>query len=142
MAFAQQNPGLVHRMTIEPVAADISRRTLDRMLRRAALVYKADEPGKDVWKVADPEGDCEDHALRYKRDLLARGIPHEALSIALWQLPDGAWHAGLLVTTKTGPWMMCCLNGVRRPPKVPLLVEGWGRPVWGWLAGQPEPARR
>ena len=36
MTFARDNPALVHRTTTEPVAADISRRTLDRMLRRAA----------------------------------------------------------------------------------------------------------
>ena len=60
----------------------------------------------DVWSLPLAEGrrsgDCEDYVLEKRRALLARGMPTEALSIAVVRTRQGENHAVLLVDTDAG----------------------------------------
>lgn len=66
----------------------------------------------DYWTIprakgrARPVGDCEDFALAKREQLLALGVPAEALSIALVTTRTGLSHAVLLVATDEGEYVL------------------------------------
>ena len=60
-------------------------------------------------------GDCEDYVLEKRHQLLERGYPQAALSIALVHTRWGEHHAVLLVETTSGAYVLDSLNPWIRP---------------------------
>jgi predicted transglutaminase-like cysteine proteinase len=65
------------------------------------VAYVAEPPGKNEWKVAETEGDCEDIAIRKHRDLVDAGFPSDRLSVLV--VPG---HAALLARTEAGAYVL------------------------------------
>lgn len=51
-------------------------------------------------------GDCEDYALEKRRQLLAAGVPASALSLAVAVTARGESHAVLMISLKSGDWVL------------------------------------
>lgn len=51
-------------------------------------------------------GDCEDYALEKRRRLIAKGVPAEALSMAVAVTARGETHAVLVVSFESGDWVL------------------------------------
>lgn len=51
-------------------------------------------------------GDCEDYALEKRRQLIEAGVPESALSLAVAVTPRGEGHAVLMVSLKSGDWVL------------------------------------
>lgn len=72
----------------------------------APAMDRADARRADVWSLPLAEGrasgDCEDYVLEKRRALLARGLPAEALAIAVVRTRHGENHAVLVVDTDAG----------------------------------------
>ena len=51
-------------------------------------------------------GDCEDFALEKRRQLIAAGVPESTLSLAVAVTARGEGHAVLMVSTKSGDWVL------------------------------------
>jgi predicted transglutaminase-like cysteine proteinase len=65
------------------------------------VAYVAEPAGRNDWRVAETEGDCEDIALRKRRDLIRRGFP--ALDLSVLVVPG---HAMLLARTPRGAYAL------------------------------------
>lgn len=60
--------------------------------------YVPEPAGKDEWKIAVTEGDCEDFALAKRVKLLAAGYKPERLKLIAMRLPRSKeYHAALMV---------------------------------------------
>jgi len=51
-------------------------------------------------------GDCEDYALEKRRQLIAAGVPESSLSIAVAVTARGEGHAVLMISLKSGDWVL------------------------------------
>jgi len=51
-------------------------------------------------------GDCEDYALEKRRQLVAAGVPESALSLAVAVTARGEGHAVLMISLKSGDWVL------------------------------------
>ncbi|ADG12407.1 cysteine protease [Caulobacter segnis] len=51
-------------------------------------------------------GDCEDYALEKRRQLIAAGVPQSALSLAVAFTARGESHAVLMISLKSGDWVL------------------------------------
>jgi predicted transglutaminase-like cysteine proteinase len=51
-------------------------------------------------------GDCEDYALEKRRQLIAAGVPEGALSLAVAVTARGEGHAVLMISLKSGDWVL------------------------------------
>lgn len=51
-------------------------------------------------------GDCEDYALEKRRQLVAAGVPESALSLAVAVTSRGEGHAVLMISLKSGDWVL------------------------------------
>ena len=51
-------------------------------------------------------GDCEDYALEKRRQLIAAGVPASALSLAVAVTARGEGHAVLMISLKSGDWVL------------------------------------
>jgi len=51
-------------------------------------------------------GDCEDYALEKRRQLIAAGVPESALSLAVAFTARGESHAVLMISLKSGDWVL------------------------------------
>ena len=51
-------------------------------------------------------GDCEDYALEKRRQLIAAGVPESALSLAVAVTARGESHAVLMISLKSGDWVL------------------------------------
>lgn len=65
------------------------------------VAYVPEATGRNEWKVAETEGDCEDIAIRKRRDLIVAGFPAEKLSVLV--VPG---HAMLLARTNAGDYVL------------------------------------
>jgi predicted transglutaminase-like cysteine proteinase len=63
--------------------------------------YIGEADGRNDWKVAESEGDCEDFALRKRRDLVRHGFP--PLDLSVLTVPG---HAMLLARTRDGAFVL------------------------------------
>jgi predicted transglutaminase-like cysteine proteinase len=63
--------------------------------------YVAEADGRNEWLVAETEGDCEDFAIRKRRDLIRRGFPPLDLSVVV--VPG---HAMLVARTPRGAYVL------------------------------------
>jgi predicted transglutaminase-like cysteine proteinase len=63
--------------------------------------YAAEVDGRNEWRTAETEGDCEDFAIRKRRDLIRRGFP--ALDLSIVVIPG---HAMLLARTGHGAYVL------------------------------------
>lgn len=81
-------------------------------------------------------GDCEDYALEKRRALIARGVPAQALAIAVADTRFGP-HAVLLVDTDRGEYVLDSLTGKAMPwNRVGyrwVKRQAWGEPM-NWVA--------
>ena len=96
----------------------------------------------DQWSVYVSEGDCEDYALTKQRELLRLGWPSDALLLTTAYLPDGVYHAVLIVRTDRGEFVLDNLNPVILPwQKVGYRWnkrQAVGNPhIWQKIAGAP-----
>ena len=66
-----------------------------------AVAYVPEAAGKNEWKIAETEGDCEDIAIRKRRDLINAGFSAEKLSVLV--TPG---HATLLARTEAGDYVL------------------------------------
>ncbi|WP_180966893.1 transglutaminase-like cysteine peptidase [Cohaesibacter celericrescens] len=104
---------------------------------------KAVEDGQiDQWSVYVKEGDCEDYALTKQRELLRNGWSSDSLLITTAYLPDGAYHAVLVVRTDRGEFILDNLNPLIQPWQ--SVKYRWnkrqavGNPqIWQSIAGAP-----
>ncbi|MCT4654827.1 MAG: transglutaminase-like cysteine peptidase [Cohaesibacter sp.] len=99
----------------------------------------------DSWQPYVTQGDCEDYALTKQRELLRAGWPSDSLLITTAYLPDGVYHAVLVVRTNKGEFVLDNLN----PAILPWQSVGYrwnkrqavGNPqVWQRIAGAPQNA--
>ncbi len=51
-------------------------------------------------------GDCEDYALEKRRQLITAGVPESALSLAVAVTARGESHAVLMISLKSGDWVL------------------------------------
>ena len=51
-------------------------------------------------------GDCEDYALEKRRQLIAAGVPATAMSLAVAVTARGETHAVLMISLKSGDWVL------------------------------------
>jgi predicted transglutaminase-like cysteine proteinase len=65
------------------------------------VAYVPESAGENQWKVAEIEGDCEDIAIRKRRDLIAAGFAADKLSVLV--TPG---HATLLARTQAGDYVL------------------------------------
>lgn len=96
----------------------------------------------DSWTPYVPNGDCEDYVLTKQRELLRAGWPSDALLITTAFLPDGVYHAVLIVRTDRGEFVLDNLNPTILPWQ--SLPYRWnkrqavGNPqIWQRIAGAP-----
>jgi len=87
---------------------------------------------KDYWAIPtlkgkDRYGDCEDYVLMKRRDLVAAGLPPEAMFIALARTREGGEHAVLIVATDQGELVLDSLT--------PWIVP-WNKAPYRWLQRQ------
>lgn len=68
---------------------------VNRAVNRA--IRPRQDRGQDRWDINVAAGDCEDYALQKRAELLALGWPSHALRMAVVRMPDGIFHAVLLV---------------------------------------------
>lgn len=81
----------------------------------------------DYWEFPFVYGDCEDIALKKRRELARLGWPRENLLLALVGLPDGRRHLVLVVATDRGDLV---LDNLRRRVTVPTHLP------YRWLSRQ------
>lgn len=107
----------------------------------APATDRVDARKADVWSLPLAEGrasgDCEDYVLEKRRALLARGLPAEALAIAVVRTRHGENHAVLVVDTDAGelvldnrsawiaPWTAAGYRWVKR--QSPIDPATWVR---------------
>lgn len=90
------------------------------------------DDGKDVWGArigADGRlyGDCEDYVLAKRHELLARGVPAAALSIAVAHNGGNQTHAVLVVSTDKGDYILDNLS---------FWVRPWAEAPYQWVMRQ------
>jgi predicted transglutaminase-like cysteine proteinase len=88
------------------------------------------ESGKD-------SGDCEDFVLEKRKELIDKGLPMNALSIALVETEHGDPHAVLLVETNEGDYVLDNLSPYILPWKDVHYTwlerqSSWDPDVWVW----------
>lgn len=85
----------------------------------------------DYWELplesGNGAGDCEDYALEKRKLLAEKGIPENALSIALVQTGWGEAHAVLLVRTDKGDYVLDNLSS---------WIQPWKDVSYTWLERQ------
>src|ERR1700748_3059186 len=85
----------------------------------------------DYWELplesGNGAGDCEDYALEKRKLLTDKGIPENALSIALVQTDWGEAHAVLLVRTDKGDYVLDNLSS---------WIQPWKDVSYTWLERQ------
>jgi len=72
-------------------------------------------------------GDCEDYVLEKRHELLQRGYPQAALSIALVRTRWGEHHAVLIVETTSGAYVMDSLSP---------WIQPWSAVDYQWIVRQ------
>ncbi|WP_157967697.1 transglutaminase-like cysteine peptidase [Cohaesibacter intestini] len=97
----------------------------------------------DQWSVYVSAGDCEDYALTKQRELLSRGWPSDALLVTTAYLPDGTYHAVLVVRTDRGEFVLDNLDPLILPwQKVKYRWnkrQAVGNPhIWQTIVGAPK----
>lgn len=110
MRFTTQCPPDVRQAA--PVAAwrfwprmVIINRRVNRAIRPETALRHYGRP--QFWTIPkDGRGDCVDYALTKRRDLARAGIPLSDLNLAIVKLPDGGFHAVLVVSTRDGDYIL------------------------------------
>ena len=95
-----------------------------------AVTYRPDSftfGKRDYWEIPFVYGDCEDIALKKRRELVRLGWPREDLLLTLVGLPAGGLHVVLVVVTDHGDLV---LDNLHRKVTVP------GRLNYRWLSRQ------
>jgi len=73
------------------------------------------------------KGDCEDYALEKRRQLIEKGLPAEALSLAIVRTSWGEIHAVLVVDTDRGAYVLDSLTP---------WVTPWNKTRFQWITRQ------
>lgn len=82
----------------------------------------------EYWTIpTDGEGDCEDYALTKRSELIASGMPMDALRIATARRWDGGAHVVLTVATDRGDYVLDNLRNNIMP---------WSDTGYAWLERQ------
>lgn len=107
-------------------AVNAANRLVNRSIRRGSDDAVHGTP--DYWEAGlGGRGDCEDYVLTKRRVLIERGIPAEALSIALVRTRWGEDHAVLLVATPDGEYVLDNLTP---------WIERWDAVDYDWRQRQ------
>ncbi len=67
---------------------------------------RPDAPGADVWELGVTSGDCDEFAVEKRRELLSRGWPSAALSLAVAYVANGQAHLVLTIRTDRGDFVL------------------------------------
>ena len=91
--------------------------TLKRVNHRINSTMKPRrDSGADIWDAkASAYGDCEDFVLAKRRELIAAGLPANALRIAYVKTRAGVGHAILVVNTGKGKFVLDNLTNSIKP---------------------------
>jgi predicted transglutaminase-like cysteine proteinase len=82
----------------------------------------------EYWNIpTDGFGDCEDYALTKRRDLIAAGLPAQALRIAVVLTGRNESHAILTVATDHGDYVLDNLTNA---------IQNWDRTDYRWIERQ------
>jgi len=82
----------------------------------------------EYWNIpTDGFGDCEDYALTKRRDLIAAGLPAQALRIAVVLTERNESHAILTVATDHGDYVLDNLTNA---------IQSWDRTDYRWIERQ------
>ncbi|NJL08378.1 MAG: transglutaminase-like cysteine peptidase [Methylacidiphilales bacterium] len=90
-------------------------------------VNVAIKPGSDghgdVWSLGTRSGDCDDYAVQKRHDLIARGWPAGAVSLAVARIPNGEHHLVVVVRTHRGDFVLDSLTD---------RIRAWDRTGYRW----------
>jgi predicted transglutaminase-like cysteine proteinase len=82
----------------------------------------------EYWNIpSDGFGDCEDYALTKRRDLIAAGLPAQALRMAVVVTAEGEGHAVLTVVTDHGDYVLDNLTNT---------IRSWDETGYRWIERQ------
>lgn len=81
----------------------------------------------EYWTVPSTAGDCEDYALLKRKDLLQKGWPPEALTLATARNQHGELHAVLIVSTDHGDFVL---------DNATNFVDAWNDTPYQWVSRQ------
>jgi predicted transglutaminase-like cysteine proteinase len=79
---------------------------------------------QDGWTIAPTAGDCNDYAVTKRHELLQRGLPANALRLAVVKTASGIGHLVLVVATTRGDLVLDNLTETIRP---------WQSTKYHWL---------
>jgi predicted transglutaminase-like cysteine proteinase len=91
-------------------------RLLDRvnLAVNRQITPRADR-GADTWSLDASAGDCEDYVLAKRKQLIAAGLPANALRIAYVKTRTGEGHAVLVVVAGSEHYVLDNLTSAIRP---------------------------
>jgi predicted transglutaminase-like cysteine proteinase len=102
---------------------------LDRVNRsvNAAIMPTVKSYGSnlaDKWTIAPATGDCNDYAVTKRHELIASGLPANALRLSVVKTSSGAGHLVLVVATTSGDMVLDNLT---------QSIVPWQRTSYQWL---------
>jgi predicted transglutaminase-like cysteine proteinase len=89
----------------------------------AAIAPKPDA-GPDTWTLGADAGDCDDYAVEKRHELIARGWPASAVTLAVARITGGEFHLVAVVATDRGDYVLDNLH---------TAVMPWQRTGYGWM---------
>jgi predicted transglutaminase-like cysteine proteinase len=78
----------------------------------------------DTWTLGASAGDCDDYAVEKRHELIARGWPASAVTLAVARITGGEFHLVTVVATDQGDYVLDNLH---------TAVMPWRRTGYGWL---------
>ena len=75
-----------------------------------AVIKPGSDGSDDVWSLGVRSGDCDDYAVQKRHDLIARGWPAGAVSLAVARIPTGEHHLVVVVRTDRGDFVLDSLT--------------------------------
>jgi predicted transglutaminase-like cysteine proteinase len=96
--------------------------TINRTVN-AAIAPKPDR-GIDTWTLGATAGDCDDYAVQKRHELIARGWPSGAVTLAVARIAGGEFHLVVVVATDRGDYVLDNLHAAVMP---------WRRTGYGWM---------
>lgn len=97
-----------------------------------AAITPGPDGAEDVWSLGAGRGDCDDYAVEKRHQLVARGWPAGAVSLAVARIPGGEHHLVVVVRTHRGDFVLDSLTD---------RIRAWDRTGYRWAmrssAGDP-----
>lgn len=108
--FCARHPGECRARDEAPARVHLTGMRADQLFEvqrsvNMAVSYRPDSYTfglRDFWEFPFVYGDCEDYALKKKRELVARGWSRSNLLLTIVRIPEGGLHMVLTATTDIG----------------------------------------